>query len=335
MFALAMLLVRFTAGALVCASLLGSATAFAQDADALIKQGVELRREGKDQEALEQFRRAFEVAPTPRALAQMALAEQALGRWVDAEAHVGKALEAARDPWIEKYRATLEQSREKISEHLGSLAVSGGPDGAALRVDGQVAGTLPLRGPLRLPTGTVSLEVSSQGHVLALRTVSIAPGLVTREDLGSPSTLISPSAAAPGSTPMPASPTAGTSGGDAAPVPASSGRRTLEWIGAGAAVGLGVVGASFWLAGRHDASEYNNGTCRMTPALASCTTLHSAGERDYAIDAVTWIAAGALGVTAAVLYLTTPESAGAGERRVACVPAFASDQAGAACALRF
>ena len=334
MFALAMFFVRFTAGALVCASLLGSATAFAQDADALIKQGVELRREGKDQEALEQFRRAFEVAPTPRALAQMALAEQALGRWVDAEAHVGKALEAAQDPWIEKYRVTLEQSREKIAEHLGSLAVSGGPDGAALRVDGQVAGTLPLRGPLRLPTGTVSLEVSSQGRVLALRTVSIAPGLVTREDLGAPTAAVSP-AAASGSAAATASPAAATSGVDAAPVSASSGRRTLEWIGVGAAVGLGVVGASFWLAGRRDANEYNNGTCRVTPALGSCTTLHSAGERDYAIETATWIAAGALGVTAAVLYLTTPESAGAGERRVACLPAFASDRAGAACALRF
>jgi hypothetical protein len=99
MFALAIPPVCFAACALVCAFLIGSRPALAQDADVLIKPGVELRREGKDQVALEEFRPAFDVAPTPRALAQIALAEEALGRWIDAEAHIGKARGRA-GPWI-------------------------------------------------------------------------------------------------------------------------------------------------------------------------------------------------------------------------------------------
>src|SRR5437868_5098645 len=98
--------------ALVLAGSAGAARA--DDADALIKQGVELRRARRDREALERFRRAYDLAPTPRALAQMGLAEQALSRWVDAESHLGRALEIAEDAWIAKYRTTLEASRVEI-----------------------------------------------------------------------------------------------------------------------------------------------------------------------------------------------------------------------------
>ena len=60
----------------------------------------------------------------------MGLAEQALGRRIDGEAHLTKALEAAQDSWIAKYREALEGSRAEIAKHLGSLPVTGGPDGA-------------------------------------------------------------------------------------------------------------------------------------------------------------------------------------------------------------
>jgi hypothetical protein len=329
MFALVMLPVGRAARVVVCASLMGAfgaTTARAQDADALIKQGVELRREGKDQEALAQFRQAFDVTPTPRALAQIGLAEQALGRWVEAEAHVTKALEAAQDPWIAKYRDTLSQSRARIAEHLGTLSVSGGQEGAELRLDGQTVGTLPSARALRLPVGAVALEVVANGRVVLARTVSIAPAAVTREDLGPPAPL--PVASAPGAS------------SDAAG-PSWSGRRKLEWIAGGAAVGVGAVGAGFWLAGRHDANEFNgdgdNKSCRVQPSTlpAACQSLRDNGNRDYAIEAVAFVAAGALAVTSAVLYFTTPERPAAPERRVACLPALAPGQAGAACALRF
>src|SRR5262245_7061850 len=65
------------------------------EVEALIKSGVSLREQGKDEAALREFQRAHELSRAPRALAQIALAEQALGRWIDAEAHLEEALTAA------------------------------------------------------------------------------------------------------------------------------------------------------------------------------------------------------------------------------------------------
>src|ERR1700755_329211 len=75
------------AAASLAVSSSSSTQAFAQQhVEALLHEGVSLRRQGRDEEALEVFRRAHAEAPTPRTSAQMALAAQAVGNWVEAEA---------------------------------------------------------------------------------------------------------------------------------------------------------------------------------------------------------------------------------------------------------
>ena len=71
--------------ALLSVAILAARTAEATGdaAEHLIKQGVELRAKGKDAEALVLFQKAYAATPSPRALAQIALAEQALGRWIE------------------------------------------------------------------------------------------------------------------------------------------------------------------------------------------------------------------------------------------------------------
>src|SRR6185295_19111982 len=49
------------------------------DAEALLQHGVELRRQGRDREALEEFQHAAAIKRTPRAVAQIGMAEVALG----------------------------------------------------------------------------------------------------------------------------------------------------------------------------------------------------------------------------------------------------------------
>ena len=90
-----------------------AAPAAAQEtpATALLREGIELRRAGRDAEALARFERAHAVEPSPRTLAQMGLAEQALGRWVRAEAHLRAALAPRDDAWIERNRAALDAAR--------------------------------------------------------------------------------------------------------------------------------------------------------------------------------------------------------------------------------
>ena len=297
------------------------AAARAQDADAYIKQGVELRRAGKDQAALEQFRRAYDLAPTPRARAPRGHAAPALGRWIDGEAHIIKALEAADDPWISKYRETLEGSRAEIAKHLGSLSVAGGPDGAEHRIDGQPVGALPLRRTHRLPLGTFAHEASQGGHVVVARAVSIVAGMTTREDLSGPAAA---SVTAPSTV---IATNAGPSEGDDATAGAGLERRTLAWMATGGALALAGAGGALLYLGNHNADAYNSGSCS-----GPCASLQRRGEREQVAGVAGLVVGGALGATAVVLFLTMPSSHD-GDRRMACAPAF--DGLGASCALRF
>jgi len=156
-----------------------SASADELDADALVQQGIELRREQRDVEALAVFRRAFELSPTPRTRAQIALAEQALAKWVDAERDLRAALEHADDPWIAKNVEVLRGSLKTIEEHLATVRVEG-PPGASVRVNGAAVGTLPLA-PVRVVAGTVHLELEAKGYERATRTVDAPPGTTAKE----------------------------------------------------------------------------------------------------------------------------------------------------------
>src|SRR5258708_34500686 len=111
----------------------GTARAEAAVADLAIAHGVSLRREHRDTEALAEFRRAYAEAPTPRALAQIGLAEAALEQWVTAEVDLQRAL-ASDDPWIAKHRQVLRLALNEIDAHLATLEV-GGPEGGDLRID--------------------------------------------------------------------------------------------------------------------------------------------------------------------------------------------------------
>ncbi|HET6145933.1 MAG TPA: tetratricopeptide repeat protein [Polyangia bacterium] len=162
----------------------GGSLASAEDADTLIRKGVELRRQGKEQEALETFQRAVQIKRAPRALAQVALAEQAMGTWVTAERDLKEALAGeATDAWIAKNRRQLEDALRVIQGHLGSLEVVGEPVGAEVLADGEPIGLLPLARPLRLPIGEITLTVRKEGYDKITRVASIARGALVRESV--------------------------------------------------------------------------------------------------------------------------------------------------------
>ncbi len=151
------------------------------DPEALIREGVQLRRDGRDEEALECFRRSWEIVRTPRARAQMGFAEQALGRWELAEAHVLEARAASADAWVRQHLDVIDRSLASSAQHLATLIVSGGVPGAQVLLDGHEAGTLPLTAPIRVVAGVLSLEVRAPAFVPERRTVLLAPGATGRE----------------------------------------------------------------------------------------------------------------------------------------------------------
>ena len=151
------------------------------DEDRLIREGVESRRKHKDLEALESFRKAYDLNHSPRAAAQMGLAEVALGRWVEAAGHLEEAMARSSDPWVAKNLATLNESYGRVRQRVGELEILGGPPQATIAVEGAVVGTLPLAKPLRVRSGDCRFVVTAPGYESVSRTVDVAAGQLTRE----------------------------------------------------------------------------------------------------------------------------------------------------------
>lgn len=160
---------------------LGPAVARAQAGDEeLLRQGIQLRKRGQNAEALVAFQRAYELRPSARAQAQVALAEQALGHWTRAELGLTAVLSGPRNPWIERYRRPLERALETVRDHLGTLEIEANVGGALILIGGEAVGHAPLPRPLRVVAGLTRIEVQAQGYPSVTREVEVpARGVVT------------------------------------------------------------------------------------------------------------------------------------------------------------
>jgi PEGA domain-containing protein len=177
---------RGTVAVIVLAGAIGGVLAGGRTArasaeeDALVRRAIELRKQGNDRAALEELKRAYLIARSPRAAAQLGFAEQALGFWPQAEEHVREALSSHDDPWIRKNRATLADALTTIRAHVGRIQIEGGEPGAQVNVNGQPVGSMPLRDAVPVSAGSVDIEVRAAGYVPALKTINVAGGEYTR-----------------------------------------------------------------------------------------------------------------------------------------------------------
>ncbi len=144
------------------------------DPGALIHSGVELRKQGRNGEALAQFQRAYALHPDARGRAQVALAEQALGQWVLAERGLLDALGHADDAWIQRYHQPLVDALETTRDHLGTLEVESDVGGATIFVNDEAVGRSPLAEPLRVPSGTVRIRLEAAGHGMVERLIEVS-----------------------------------------------------------------------------------------------------------------------------------------------------------------
>jgi len=136
-----------------------------QRAQPIVEQGLEDMRHSRYREALEAFKRAHDIWPTPSVVARMGLAAQGLGEWIDAERHLQGALKISADKFIHRNRAVLEKALDDVQNHLGKITVQGSPAGAVVRIDGISRGVLPKAGPVSVVAGTRTVEVSADGHI--------------------------------------------------------------------------------------------------------------------------------------------------------------------------
>lgn len=141
--------------------------------EALIKEGLELRRAGRDSDALAKFEAAYNQSKTPRAAAQWGLCLQAVSRWSEADPLLAEALSATQDPWVKKNRQVIKDSQEAVKAHVGRIEVLGDPVGAVVTVAGRTVGNLPLPGAVTVNEGSVDVEVTANGYKRAVRTLTV------------------------------------------------------------------------------------------------------------------------------------------------------------------
>jgi hypothetical protein len=226
-----------------------------EDAAELLQKGIELRRAGHDVEALDLFRRANELAPSPRARAQLGLAEQALGRWVAAERDIAAALDAGGDAWIVKNRPVLEQALAVVRDHVGQVLVMGTPAGASVLVNGERVGALPLAAPVTVAAGEALVTVDARGFVSISRKVMVTGKQLVRETIDlpeQPAPAAPPPAIAeptPGAPPPPAAPPPPPPVAQQPPPPAATSEAHAPPPGEAPASGALVRGAGYVAAG--------------------------------------------------------------------------------------
>jgi hypothetical protein len=235
---------------LAALALLDAAPAAAQEEEAerLIRQGVGLRRAGKDAEALPLFQRAYELFPTSRAGAQLGFAEAAVGMSVEAERHVSAALADEGDPWVRRNKTTIVRALAEIRAELGRLVIEVVPATATVTVNGQAVPASQLGRPLAVKRGSAVIEARQPGFEREVRTVAVIPGATERVAIELPRVAGTGAGAA---LARPA-PDQALSGGE--PLPARGGAGTGRRVGAFALLSAGVVavvgGASCaWIAG--------------------------------------------------------------------------------------
>jgi len=262
-------------------------------ADEALQRGVELRKEGRDTEALREFVRAYELAPTPRARAQIGLAEQALGRWVAAEQHLGEALAARDDPWIAGYAEPLEKALATVERHLASVDVTANVPGATLSVNGAQVAELPLERPVRVVAGTAVLAVRAPGHVEVRRTIEAPPGATVHEEF---SLVLQPPP--PGS--VGAAPRAVTAA-PAGPGDRGAGLRTAGLITGGLGVAGLAVGTYFGVRTLADKSD-RDGHCSSQGCDPRGVELDHQARTDATISTIGFGAGLAFAAAGAVLF---------------------------------
>jgi hypothetical protein len=308
------------------------------EAESLVNQAVELRRNGDDQGALGLLLQAYERGHTPRTTGQLGLCEQALGRWVDAELYLTDALKAEGDPWVKKNRRALEDAITIVKSHIARVEIQGEPDGAEVWVSGALVGTLPLQSPLRVAAGEVEIELRAPGYVGEAKTMHLDAGqyqrivLRARKEAAPPAPTPPPEAApSVASTPtIIANADRPPQPAEAPPPRASAWRLDAKWVawGLGAAgVGLGVYGA---IANARGVSSFNT-KCSIRAGQAvlsttgetdpTCVNEKSDYETKGTLGITGFVTGGALATLGLVLWLTEPTARAHETAGLTCVPA--------------
>lgn len=146
-----------------------------KEADRFFKSGVALYKEAKYSEALAEFQRAYEIAPHPLVLYNIAGCHRELSQYSEAVKAYTLFLAEGKGQ-VPAARLTAAQTElDSILARIARVTVTVTPDGATLLVDGAPIGTL-VEMPLILSPGEHLLVAQAPGRKDTERRVRVASG---------------------------------------------------------------------------------------------------------------------------------------------------------------
>jgi hypothetical protein len=318
----------------------------AEQAEALIREGVQLRAQDQTGRALPLFEKAYRISRTPRTAGQLGLCELELRNYAEAELHLAEALAVPDHPWIAKNRATLKRQLDVARANVGELALTVSPAYAEVLLNNKPADQVRLGVPIHLGKGPVDIEVRTPGYEPVRGTIIIVAGKRVERSyslalLPPPPPSMPAADAGPAFTPAIGSPPAETGKSDL--------RRVAAWVtggGALAALALGTVEA-FNAASKRDA--FNDHTsavggvalpdCTTVSLAAQCKPLKDAYDSAITLSIVGFVAAGVLGAASSALFVLSSSGHVTNAERAAVAPGFACvpdfGARGLGCSLRF
>ena len=144
---------------------------------------MRLRQEAQDEQALATFQRAALLGRDGRVLAQIAFAEQAIGRWADSYVHLREALADVANPWVQERKGMLQEELKKIEANVGRLEVRTNVAVSKLSIDGKPVDVSHLSEPFIVPTGSVVVSAEAAGYLPTTRHVPVYAGSLSRAEL--------------------------------------------------------------------------------------------------------------------------------------------------------
>jgi len=167
-----------------------------KEADRHFKSGVALYKEAKYGEALAEFERAYEIAPHPLVLYNIAGCHRELSHYADAVKFYNRFLAEGKGKVPAARLSAAQTELDGILARIARVTVTVAPsDGATIIVDGNQLGTL-VEMPLMLPPGEHKIIARATGHKDVERTVRVASGDELTIDLTLPE--LPPEPATPG-----------------------------------------------------------------------------------------------------------------------------------------
>lgn len=305
-------------------------------ADALEEEGQTERRAHRDAEALGRFEQSWALCHGARAMVRRGLAEWALGRWLDAEAHIVEGLTHRDDPWVAANHETITRDNlPAVRAHLGSIELSGAEGRGEVWVGTRRVSDWPMTGPVRVLAGESVVIVRAAGFEAWRRVVTVPPGGLARESVD----LVGVEPARPTTEPAPTPPVT-PPGRPPVVEPPPPGRgglvRGLAWASSGLAVVAGGVALGTGLVYRGAVGDFEAASCE-SPVDATtqqrCRGIADRRDTMGAAAVVGGVAAGVFAAAAVVLWVTSATGGSSrGRAEVGCAPV---PGWGGVCSVRF